>query len=207
MWGTHSAPQFDDGTSPLANTLDSLLPPPPKPKPKPMFMELIRTLSQRKTDFVVTPCLPDDSAPAPDPPGPQYYWSLRTSDVTDVKREDDRLEDMRREGEEQKRNDELSCVAMLLGYVSTPGHLPHPSSLPQQTRPPSLSTLVLGILGNNVGTFHTASRSMMLCYHKIRDGRSVLLLPFCSRRGWASWRRGSLVSSTPCLDLCTSRVR
>ena len=31
----------------------------------------------------------DDSAPALDPPGPQYYWSLETTDVTDVKREDE----------------------------------------------------------------------------------------------------------------------
>ena len=30
-----------------------------------------------------------DSAPALDPPGPQYYWSLETTDVTDVKREDE----------------------------------------------------------------------------------------------------------------------
>ena len=74
-------------------------------------MQLIRALSQRRRNFVITPRLPDISAPAPDPPGPQYYWSMRTTN-------EKRFEDMRREENTQKKSDELSCVAMLLEYVN-----------------------------------------------------------------------------------------
>ena len=89
--------------------------------PPKYYKQLIKILSRGATGFVLTPCLPDESAQAPDPPGPQYYWCLRASGEGTI------LAHMQQEEENQKRNDEQSCVDMLLNYVSEPGHLPHPS--------------------------------------------------------------------------------